>query len=146
MWGLACVWMLPIETMWRLLWLSFSSQKFYVDGARIEAAFRKYVHRAPASQEKDSYEVFVCHGNVIRYFVCRWVWIIRESIQSYSQKNLFINLYRVSCSLRKQSNKTSYLASSVRVPVASGCSHGCSIPQDATGWPVSYQQFVLNVV
>ncbi|KAK8724810.1 hypothetical protein OTU49_010928 [Cherax quadricarinatus] len=45
--------------------------KFYADGARIEAAFRKYVHRAPTSQEKDSYEVFVCHANVIRYFVCR---------------------------------------------------------------------------
>ncbi|XP_063597750.1 serine/threonine-protein phosphatase PGAM5, mitochondrial-like isoform X1 [Penaeus indicus] len=45
--------------------------KFYADGARIEAAFRKYIHRAPASQEKDSYEVFVCHANVIRYFVCR---------------------------------------------------------------------------
>lgn len=44
---------------------------FYADGARIEAAFRKYVHRAPTSQEKDSYEVFVCHANVIRYFVCR---------------------------------------------------------------------------
>lgn len=45
--------------------------KFYTDGARIEAAFRKYVHRAPPNQEKDSYEVFVCHANVIRYFVCR---------------------------------------------------------------------------
>ncbi|XP_042203910.1 serine/threonine-protein phosphatase PGAM5, mitochondrial-like isoform X2 [Homarus americanus] len=44
---------------------------FYADGARIEAAFRKYVHRAPSSQEKDSYELFVCHANVIRYFVCR---------------------------------------------------------------------------
>ncbi|KAK7073070.1 hypothetical protein SK128_023838 [Halocaridina rubra] len=45
--------------------------KFFADGARIEAAFRKYVHRAPHSQEKDSYEVFVCHANVIRYIVCR---------------------------------------------------------------------------
>ncbi|XP_071552689.1 serine/threonine-protein phosphatase PGAM5, mitochondrial-like isoform X2 [Panulirus ornatus] len=44
---------------------------FYADGARIEAAFRRYVHRAPSSQEKDSYEVFVCHANVIRYIVCR---------------------------------------------------------------------------
>ncbi|XP_045611943.1 serine/threonine-protein phosphatase PGAM5, mitochondrial isoform X2 [Procambarus clarkii] len=44
---------------------------FYADGARIEAAFRKYIHRAPSSQEKDSYEIIVCHANVIRYFVCR---------------------------------------------------------------------------
>lgn len=45
--------------------------KFFTDGARIEAAFRKYVHRAPSSQNKDSYEIFVCHANVIRYIVCR---------------------------------------------------------------------------
>jgi len=45
---------------------------FYeTDGARIEAAFRKYFHRASVSQDKDSYEIVVCHANVIRYFVCR---------------------------------------------------------------------------
>ena len=27
--------------------------------------------RAEASQEKTSVDVLVCHGNVIRYFVCR---------------------------------------------------------------------------
>lgn len=43
----------------------------FQDGPRIEAAFRKYFHRARADQEKDSYDVIVCHGNVIRYFVCR---------------------------------------------------------------------------
>lgn len=45
--------------------------QFYEDGARIEAAFRHFFHRAPSSQEKDSYDVLVCHANVIRYFVCR---------------------------------------------------------------------------
>ncbi|KAG5894720.1 hypothetical protein JTB14_006140 [Gonioctena quinquepunctata] len=44
---------------------------FYQDGSRIEAAFRKYFHRADPSQEKDSYTILVCHANVIRYFVCR---------------------------------------------------------------------------
>ncbi|XP_023703133.1 serine/threonine-protein phosphatase PGAM5, mitochondrial-like isoform X2 [Cryptotermes secundus] len=44
---------------------------FYQDGARIEAAFRKYFHRAEKSQETDSYDILVCHANVIRYFVCR---------------------------------------------------------------------------
>ncbi|XP_065579827.1 serine/threonine-protein phosphatase PGAM5, mitochondrial-like isoform X3 [Artemia franciscana] len=44
---------------------------FYQDGARIEAAFRKYFHRADATQEYDTYEVIVCHANVIRYCVCR---------------------------------------------------------------------------
>jgi len=45
--------------------------QFYQDGARIEAAFREYFHRAEAAQEKDSYTILVCHANVIRYFVCR---------------------------------------------------------------------------
>ncbi|KAM7144826.1 serine/threonine-protein phosphatase PGAM5, mitochondrial isoform 2-T2 [Macrochelys suwanniensis] len=44
---------------------------YYEDGARIEAAFRNYIHRAEAKQEEDSYEIFVCHANVIRYIVCR---------------------------------------------------------------------------
>lgn len=46
-------------------------KQFYEDGARIEAAFRKYFHRADVDQAKDSFEVIVCHANVIRYFVCR---------------------------------------------------------------------------
>ncbi|VDN24835.1 unnamed protein product [Gongylonema pulchrum] len=40
-------------------------------GSRIEAAFRKYIHRASSKQKEDSWELIVCHGNVIRYFVCR---------------------------------------------------------------------------
>lgn len=45
--------------------------KFFQDGARIESAFRKYFHRANPSQSEDSYEILVCHANVIRYFICR---------------------------------------------------------------------------
>lgn len=45
--------------------------QLYKDNPRIEAAFRKYFHRASPKQEKDSYELLVCHANVIRYFVCR---------------------------------------------------------------------------
>ncbi|XP_058281071.1 serine/threonine-protein phosphatase PGAM5, mitochondrial [Hylobates moloch] len=45
--------------------------QYYEDGARIEAAFRNYIHRADARQEEDSYEIFICHANVIRYIVCR---------------------------------------------------------------------------
>ncbi|KAM3825903.1 serine/threonine-protein phosphatase PGAM5, mitochondrial isoform 2-T4 [Vipera latastei] len=44
---------------------------YYEDGARIEAAFRNYIHRADIKQKEDSYEIFVCHANVIRYIVCR---------------------------------------------------------------------------
>ncbi|XP_018318531.1 serine/threonine-protein phosphatase PGAM5, mitochondrial isoform X2 [Agrilus planipennis] len=45
--------------------------QFYQDGARIEAAFRQYFHRADPKQEHDSFTLLVCHANVIRYFVCR---------------------------------------------------------------------------
>uniref|UniRef100_A0A1B6EGW0 Serine/threonine-protein phosphatase PGAM5, mitochondrial n=1 Tax=Clastoptera arizonana TaxID=38151 RepID=A0A1B6EGW0_9HEMI len=45
--------------------------QFFQDGPRIEAAFRKYFHRADVTQKADSYDLVVCHANVIRYFVCR---------------------------------------------------------------------------
>ncbi|XP_016001493.2 serine/threonine-protein phosphatase PGAM5, mitochondrial isoform X3 [Rousettus aegyptiacus] len=45
--------------------------QYYEDGARIEAAFRSYIHRADTKQQEDSYEIFICHANVIRYIVCR---------------------------------------------------------------------------
>ena len=45
--------------------------QYITDGSRIEAAFRRYFHRAESSQTEDSYEIIVCHANVIRYFVCR---------------------------------------------------------------------------
>ncbi|XP_055511507.1 serine/threonine-protein phosphatase PGAM5, mitochondrial isoform X3 [Leucoraja erinacea] len=47
------------------------AMQYHEDGARIEAAFRRYIHRADLKQQNDSYEVIVCHANVIRYFVCR---------------------------------------------------------------------------
>jgi hypothetical protein len=50
---------------------SLTFQELFQQSARIEAAFRKYFHRADPEQKTDSLEVFVCHANVIRYFVCR---------------------------------------------------------------------------
>ncbi|XP_071123495.1 serine/threonine-protein phosphatase PGAM5, mitochondrial-like [Mytilus edulis] len=44
---------------------------FYQDSVRIEAAFRHFINRPDATQTEDSYEILVCHANVIRYFVCR---------------------------------------------------------------------------
>ncbi|XP_053327455.1 serine/threonine-protein phosphatase PGAM5, mitochondrial isoform X2 [Spea bombifrons] len=44
---------------------------YYEDGPRIEAAFRQFIHRADPKQEEDSYEIIICHANVIRYIVCR---------------------------------------------------------------------------
>ncbi|XP_063289930.1 serine/threonine-protein phosphatase PGAM5, mitochondrial-like [Pelobates fuscus] len=55
----------PAESKW------IPDLSYFKDGPRIEAAFRKYIHRADPEQTKDSYEIIVCHDNVIRYFVCR---------------------------------------------------------------------------
>ncbi|KAM4708974.1 serine/threonine-protein phosphatase PGAM5, mitochondrial-like [Discoglossus pictus] len=44
---------------------------YYDDGARIEAAFRKYIHRSELDQSDDTYEIIISHENVIRYIVCR---------------------------------------------------------------------------
>jgi serine/threonine-protein phosphatase PGAM5 len=61
---------------------------------RIEGAFRKYIHRAPIppsmmelrhddatgvsqpnlpESSKHEFEIIVCHANVIRYIMCRYV-------------------------------------------------------------------------
>lgn len=55
----------PGRSSWRPEW------KYLADGPRIEAAFHEYFHRANIDQKDDSFEILVCHGNVIRYFVCR---------------------------------------------------------------------------
>lgn len=51
-------------------WKPFRNE-FFQEGSRIEAAFRNHIHRASPKQKEDSYEVIVCHANVIRFFVCR---------------------------------------------------------------------------
>ncbi|KAL1428445.1 hypothetical protein MTO96_002821 [Rhipicephalus appendiculatus] len=61
----------PPEPPFRSTGWSPSARNFFVEGARIEAGFRKYFHRAPPTQQEDSHEIIVCHTNVIRYWVCR---------------------------------------------------------------------------
>ncbi|XP_032236163.1 serine/threonine-protein phosphatase PGAM5, mitochondrial isoform X2 [Nematostella vectensis] len=55
----------PPSSNWR------PEQCFFRDSSRIEAAFRKHVHRADTTQVGDTVEIYVCHANVIRYIVCR---------------------------------------------------------------------------
>jgi len=69
---------------------------FFVEGARIEAGFRKYFHRADPKQEKDSYELLVCHGNVIRYFVCRGLQLPPEAWLRFSLYNASITWVTIS--------------------------------------------------
>jgi len=65
----------------------YPSCEFEVDGARIEAAFRKYFHRADVEQEKETFEIIVCHANVIRYFFCRALQLPPEAWLRISLKN-----------------------------------------------------------
>ncbi|KRX68954.1 Serine/threonine-protein phosphatase PGAM5, mitochondrial [Trichinella britovi] len=60
-------------------------KKFYEDGARIEAAFRKYFHRPEPSQKEPTLEVIVCHANVIRFFVMR---ALQLPINAWARMNL----------------------------------------------------------
>jgi len=60
---------------------------YYKDGARIEAAFRKFFHRADPSQQEHEHVLIVCHANVIRYFVCRALQIPEEAWLRFSLKN-----------------------------------------------------------
>lgn len=59
----------------------------FLDGPRIEAAFRKYFHRASYEQVNDSYEIIVCHANVIRYFAMRALQLPPEAWLRISLKN-----------------------------------------------------------
>ncbi|TMS04096.1 Serine/threonine-protein phosphatase PGAM5, mitochondrial [Larimichthys crocea] len=60
----------PIEPVPPVTHWKPDAVQYHEDGARIEAAFRRYIHRADPKQKEDSYEIIVCHANVIRYFVC----------------------------------------------------------------------------
>lgn len=76
----------PVPGISPTLW-NPSPQAFYEDGARIEAAFRKYIHRAEASQLNDSIDIIICHANVIRYFVCRALQLPPEAWLRFSLHN-----------------------------------------------------------
>ena len=50
---------------------SLPDRNYFVEGPRLEAAFRKYIYRADKSQTKDSVDILVAHGNIIRYMILR---------------------------------------------------------------------------
>lgn len=60
------------------------------DGFRMESAFKKYFHRASASQQSDTYELIVCHANVIRYLVCRALQIPPEAWMRFTLRHASI--------------------------------------------------------
>ena len=48
-----------------------SDESFFKDNKRIEAGFVNHIHRADIDEHSNYTTLLVCHGNVIRYFVCR---------------------------------------------------------------------------
>lgn len=68
--------------------------------ARMEAGYRFYVHRPLCNQRKTSTDLYVCHGNVIRYFLMRALQLppqywLRLNIEnaSLTEVNVFSNGY-----------------------------------------------------
>lgn len=47
----------------------FDSNRIRVDSKRINKAYESYFYQPPG--EEDEYQLVICHGNVIRYFLCR---------------------------------------------------------------------------
>ena len=56
----------PPSTTW-----TPSDEDFLKDNLRVEAGFMNHVHRASKNDTSNFTTLLVCHGNVIRYFVCR---------------------------------------------------------------------------
>ncbi|OQV14371.1 Serine/threonine-protein phosphatase PGAM5, mitochondrial [Hypsibius exemplaris] len=88
--------------------------QFFEDGARIEAAFRKFIHRADPDQEKDSYEIIVCHANVIRYFVCRALQLppeawLRMSLHHARYNTVIVVLILYSATVNRSPNAREFL-------------------------------------
>lgn len=50
---------------------SLPDRNYFVEGPRLEAAFRQYIYRADKSQTRDSVDILVAHGNILRYMIIR---------------------------------------------------------------------------
>uniref|UniRef100_A0A0A9Y1W7 Serine/threonine-protein phosphatase PGAM5, mitochondrial n=1 Tax=Lygus hesperus TaxID=30085 RepID=A0A0A9Y1W7_LYGHE len=72
-----------------------SEHTVFRDGARIEAAFRELFYRPEPSMKEDSYEIVVCHANVIRYFVCRALQFPPEAWLRFSLKHCSITWFTI---------------------------------------------------
>ena len=56
-----------------------AEHEYFEESARIEAGFRKFIHRADENLTEETNDVIVCHANVIRYYVCRALQIAPEA-------------------------------------------------------------------
>lgn len=75
-------------------WHSPSEKDFEEDGARVEMAFQKYFKRSLHMGDANS-TLFVCHGNVIRYFTMRLLQLPPEAWLRTAVANASITIINV---------------------------------------------------
>jgi len=61
----------PIQPEPTISYWSLPQRDYFVNGPRMESAFRKYFFRADKSQTEQTFEIIVGHGNLFRYFILR---------------------------------------------------------------------------
>jgi serine/threonine-protein phosphatase PGAM5 len=70
----------------------FSAEKIAEYRAQAESAFDRYFKRA---RGKDKHEILVCHGNIIRYFVCRVLQVPPEAWLNMDSDTCGISLVKI---------------------------------------------------
>lgn len=91
------------DLLWEFHWKIFTETVLALEGEelkrveqtkqRIEIAFQKYF--TPSLTETEQREILVCHGNIIRYFVCRALRISLECLSNMESANCGITTFAV---------------------------------------------------
>lgn len=91
------------DLLWEFYWKIFTDATQTLAGEelerveqikqRIEIAFQKYF--TPSETETEQREILVCHGNIIRYFVCRALRISLECLSNMESANCGITTFVV---------------------------------------------------
>jgi len=64
----------PTVSYWKL-----PERDYFIDGPRMEAAFRKYFHRLDNGDNRNSYQILVGHGNIFRFFALRALQLSKDA-------------------------------------------------------------------
>jgi len=64
----------PTVSYWKL-----PERDYFIDGPRMEAAFRKYFHRLDSSDNRNIYQILVGHGNIFRFFTLRALQLSKDA-------------------------------------------------------------------
>ncbi|MBF2048636.1 hypothetical protein HJG54_30015 [Leptolyngbya sp. NK1-12] len=98
------------ELLWEFSWKVFTDAVYALTGRgealeqveqtkqRIAIAFEQYF--SPCLTEANQHEIVVCHGNIIRYFVCRALQISPETSSSMESANCGISTFSIDTSGR----------------------------------------------